>query len=47
MFRLNEIIVYQNGLPIAGTSISFTYNKKNYKTMEALDFAFNNSHEIN
>ena len=44
-FRLNEIIVYRNGLPIAGTPISTTDNKRiYYYTLEALDFVFNNSH---
>ena len=46
-FRLNEIIVYRNGLPIAGTPISTTDNKRiYYNTLEALDFVFNNSHGI-
>ena len=46
-FRLNEIIVYRNGLPITGTPISTTDNKRIYiNTLEALDFVFNNSHGI-
>ena len=44
---MKEIIVYRNGLPIASTSVSTTDNKKIYcNTLEALDFAFNNSHGI-
>ena len=47
-FQLNEIIVYRNGLPIAGTPVSTTDNKRiYYNTLEALDFVFNNSHRIN
>ena len=46
-FRLNEIIVYRNGLPIAGTPISTTDNKRiYYYTLEALDFVFHNIHGI-
>ena len=46
-FRLNEIIVYRNGLPFAGTPISTTDNKRiYYNTLEALDFVYNNSHGI-
>ena len=46
-FQLNEIIVYRNGLPIAGTSVSTTDNKRiYYNTLDALDFVFNNSHGI-
>ena len=46
-FQLNEIIVYRNGLPIAGTPVSTTDNKRiYYNTLEALDFVFNNSHGI-
>ena len=42
-----EIIVYRNGLPIAGTPVSTTDNKRMYyNTLEALDFVFNNSHGI-
>ena len=39
-FGLNEIIVYRNGLPIAGTPISTSDNKRTYyyNTLEALDF---------
>ena len=38
-FRLNGIIVYRNGLPLAGTPISTSNNKRiYYKTLEALDF---------
>ena len=45
-FRLNEIIVYRNRLPIAGTPISTTDNKRvSYNKLEALDFVFNNSKE--
>ena len=44
-FQLIEIIVYRNGLPIAGTPVSTTDNKRiYYNTLEALDFVFNNSH---
>ena len=44
--QLNEIIVYRNGLPIAGTPVSTTDNKRiYYNTLEALDFVFNNSLE--
>ena len=46
-FQLNEIIVCRNGLPIAGTPVSTTDNKRiYYNTLEALDFVFNNSHGI-
>ena len=46
-FQLNEIIVYRNGLPIPGTPVSTTDNKRVYfNTLEALDFVFNNSHGI-
>ena len=46
--QLNKIIVYRNGLPIAGILVSMTDNKrKYYNTMEALDFVFNNSHGTN
>ena len=46
-FQLNEIIVYQNGLPIAGTPVSTTDNKRiYYNTLEILDFVFGNSHGI-
>ena len=46
-FRLNEIIVYVNGLPIAGTPVSTTDNKRAYyNRLEALDFVYNNSHGI-
>ena len=45
--QLNEIILHRNGLPIAGTPVSTTDNKrKYYNTLEALDFVFNNSHGI-
>ena len=45
--QLNEIIVYRNGLPIAGTPLSMTDNKKiYYNTLEALDFVYNSSHGI-
>ena len=38
-FGLNEIIVYRNGLPIAGTPVSTSDNKRiYYNTLEALDF---------
>ena len=38
-FQLNEIIVYRNGLPIAGTPMSTTDNKRiYYNTLKALDF---------
>ena len=42
-FGLNEIFVYKNGLPIAGTPIS---TSDNYNTLEALDFVLNTSHGI-
>ena len=43
-FQLNEIIVNRNGLPIVGTLVSTTDNKRiYYNTLEALDFVFNNS----
>ena len=46
-FELNEIIVYRNGLPIAGTPISKSDNKRiYYNTLEALDFVLNTSHGI-
>ena len=46
-FQLNAIIVYRNGLPIAGTPVSTTDNKRiYYNTLEALDFVFNKSHGI-
>ena len=46
-FQLKEILVYRNGLPIAGTPVSTTDNKRiYYNTLEALDFVFNNSHGI-
>ena len=46
-FQLNEIIVYQNGLPLAGTPVSTTDNKRiYYNTLEILDFVFDNSHGI-
>ena len=46
--QLNDILVYQNGLPIAGTPVSTTDNKRiYYNTLEALDFVFNNSHGFN
>ena len=46
-FRLNENIVYRNSLPIAGTPVSRTDNKRiYYNTLEALDFVFNNSRGI-
>ena len=46
-FGLNEIIVYRNGLPIAGTPISTSDNKRiYYNTLEALDFVLNTSHGI-
>ena len=46
-FRLNEIIVYRNGLPIGCNPIYTTDNKKiYYNTLEALGFVFNNSHGI-
>ena len=46
-FGLNEIIVYRNGLPIAGTPISTSDKKRNYyNTLEALDFVLNTSHGI-
>ena len=46
-FGLNEILVYRNGLPIAGTPIS-TSDKKRiyYNTLEALDFVLNTRHGI-
>ena len=45
--NLRKIIVYRNGLPIAGTPISTLDNKKiYYNSLEALDFVFNNSHGI-
>ena len=44
-FGLNEIIVYRNCLPIAGTPISTLDNKViYYNTLEALDFVLNTSH---
>ena len=46
-FRLKEIIVYRNGLPIAGTPVSTTDNKRiYYNSLKALDFVFNKSHGI-
>ena len=46
-FQLSEIIVYRNGLPIAGTPVSTTDNKRlYYNTLEALDFLKKNSHGI-
>ena len=46
-FQLNEIIIYRNGLPIAGTPVSTIDNKRiYYNTLEALEFVFNNSHGI-
>ena len=46
-FQLNEIIVYGNRLPIAGTPVTNTNNKRNYyNQIEALDFVFNDSHGI-
>ena len=46
-FGLTEIIVYRNGLPIAGTPISTSDNKRiYYNTLEALDFVLNTSHGI-
>ena len=39
--------MHRNGLPIGGTPISTTVNKRiYYNTLEALDFVFNNSHGI-
>ena len=44
IFGLNEIIVYRNSLPIAGTPISTSDNKRiYYNTLEALDFVLNTS----
>ena len=44
---MNEIIVYRNGLLIAGTPISTSDNKRIfYNTLEALDFVLNTSHGI-
>ena len=46
-FQLNEIIAYRNGLPIAGSPVTTTDNKRiYYNTLEALDIVFNNSHGI-
>ena len=46
-FGLNEIIVYRNGLLIAGTLISTTDNKRFiYNTLVALEFVLNTSHGI-
>ena len=46
-FGLNEIIVYQNSLPIAGCPLPTTDNKQiDYNTLEALDFVINNSQGI-
>ena len=46
-FGLNEIIVYRNGLPIAGTPVSTSDNRRiYYNTLEALDFVLNTSHGI-
>ena len=46
-FALNEIIVYRNGLPIAGSPISTSDNKRiYYNTLEALDFVLNTIHGI-
>ena len=46
-FGLNQISVYRNGLPIAGTPITTTEKKRNYyNTLEALDFVLNTSHGI-
>ena len=43
--QLKKILVYRNGLPIAGILVSMTDNKrKYYNIMEALDFVFNNRH---
>ena len=45
---LQEIIVYQKGLPIDGCPVSTTDNKRlYYNTLGAPDFVFNKSHEIN
>ena len=45
--NLRKIIVYRNGLNIAGTPISTLDNEKiYYNSLEALDFVFNNSHGI-
>ena len=39
--------MYRNGLPIAGTPISTSDNKRiYYNTLEALDFVLNNGHGI-
>ena len=46
-FGLNEVNVYRNGLPIAGTLISTADNKRvYYNTHKAIDFVLNTSHEI-
>ena len=46
-FQLNEIIVYRNGLPLAGTPVSSADNKRiYYNTLEALDFVFTIIHGI-
>ena len=46
-FGLNEIIVYRNGLPVAGSPILTSDNKRiYYKSLEALDFVLNTSHGI-
>ena len=45
--QLNEIIVYRNSLPITGTPVSTTDNKRiYYNKLEALDFVFDNSQGI-
>ena len=47
-YQKNEIIVYRNGLLIAGTPISSSDNKRIYYNMlEALDFVLNTSQGIN
>ena len=43
-FGLNEIIVYINGLPVAGSPISTSDNKRIY--YKSLDFVLNTSHGI-
>ena len=46
-FGLNDIIVYRNVSPIAGTSISISDKKRGfYKTLEAFDFVLNTGHGI-
>ena len=44
-FQLIEIIVYRNGLPIAGTPVSTTDNEE-YTITQFYNSFFNNSHGI-